>query len=61
MDSLQVTEEQSAAVAVAPRVTLDSMEAKTRLEWAADALVYSSGKYESFGLVPQIRIVISPQ
>lgn len=40
---------------------VDNMEAKTRLEWAADALVYSSGKYESFGLVPQIRIVYSPQ
>lgn len=32
MDSLQVTEEQSAAVAVAPRVTLDSMEAKITSE-----------------------------
>jgi hypothetical protein len=32
MDSLQVTEEQSSAVAVAPRVTLDSMEAKIASE-----------------------------
>lgn len=32
MDSLQVTEAESAAVAVAPRVTLESMEAKIASE-----------------------------
>lgn len=41
--------------------SIDIPEAKTRLEWAADALVYSSSKYESYGLVPQIRIIYSPR
>lgn len=32
MNSLEITEQESAAVAVAPRVTLDSMEAKIESE-----------------------------